>query len=203
MQTTSANSIVLALGLLLLPIGCGDDAPSDPREVNPEPDAGASSADMAKQPIIIERDRTVGSLSSDEAYALCCEFELSFNEILPRAERLRFNCTLAGIFTGAYDMSVDTDEKLQEACVPLRDMCIEEGLQVNDFLCMVAAGTQCEATVAQAQACHEAEARAYKEFFSTITCEEAQLRQTGGQGLGEIPLPPECETLYDLCPEFE
>jgi len=190
----------------MLTSACADD-PADPAEpdvgtvANAQTDAGAPPD--AAPPIEVDPSTPVSDLTSVEAQALCARYRVSFDELVPPAERLRFNCTITGIFTPGFEGSVTTDEELQEACVPIRDMCIEGGSLADDFLCPLAAGTDCTATVQQVETCFVDESQANAEFFATITCETARLAQTGGQGLGDIDLPQSCVSLYEQCPELE
>ena len=199
------------LVLVALATACADDEtepgtiirPNAQTGANAQTDAGTDAQTDAATTISVDPSTPVSDLTSVEAQALCAEYDTMFDELVPPAERLRFNCTVTGIFTPGFDGSVTTDEELQEACVPIRDMCIEMGSRADDFRCPLAAGTDCAATVQQVETCFVEELQANAEFFATISCETARLAQTGGQGLGDIDLPQSCVSLYEQCPELE
>lgn len=174
------------------------DGATDANPVNTM-DAGAEDATVA---VDVGRDRIVDLLRRNEVDAICRDLRAQFELLVPADERLRFNCTVTGIFTAAFDDSITTDEELRAACIPIRDMCIEQGTMTDDFVCPIDGDDDCSLTVGEVETCFVAESAATADYFSMISCEEATLAQTTGEGLGDAPLPEECESVYDECPEL-
>lgn len=151
-------------------LGCGDD------------DGGGSVSGASRV-----NDLTVG-----EREALCKDFAGKFGKLAAAAHKVE--CTGEGLASEVQDPG---------SCEEARSACLADSEPDAEFSCdddpeEATGGEDCDATVAQLEACFDAWVSIAEELANDFTCE-------GSEELEEIEepeVPEACTDLQDACPEI-
>lgn len=150
-------------------LGCGDD------------DGGGGVSGGAR----------VNDLTASERQSLCEDFAAKFTK-LDRAI-IKLDCTDDGLV--AEDDEAGSCDDVRTECIA--DAEVEVEISCDDAPEEVTGGDECDATVAQFEACIDALVSMTEKLANDYTCETAE----DFDDVEEPDLPKACTDLQDACPE--
>lgn len=192
--------------------GCGPEAGADGDTWSLGSDAGPRVPDTD-----VDGERIISELDDSEVRGVCESLAVHLNPL----ENFNATCLWLGHFSSAEDWSraENTEERsisdARDQCREARKSCegfVEERIDrqseatVPAFLCR-RAGTisdSCDATVGQWKRCVVELDAAQLQYLERLpACSEAtrDLYANPGDRL-ECPMPPECQSFHDACPDF-
>ena len=130
----------------------------------------------------------VNDLTASERQSLCKDFAAKFSKL--DTAIIKLDCTDDGLV--AEDDESGTCEEVRSACI--EDTEVEVEIACDEAPEEVTGGEECDATVAQFEACIDALVSATEKLADDYTCETADQVE-------EPDIPKACTDLEDACPE--
>jgi hypothetical protein len=133
----------------------------------------------------VSGSKTIDALSESEVLQICDAGANYVRSRMSDEQLLHFICTFSGLYMEAFGAG---------SCTDMYDACVAEGLDDEEDECELEDVTDCQATVAEYEACTSARIDALVAVSATLTC-SSDLQELAGQDE-----PAACTPLKDKCP---
>ena len=172
---------LLSLGLLATLTAC---------ETEETAEEGGGTFDSG----VSEDTTAVKDLSTEDQQAFCDSAEDYAMSQISEDEIKNLTCTLAGLFGASLGGTPTV-----EACQALYDECLTQPLEEEGDQDVCSFPADCEATVAEYEACHSEQIAALKEIAGSISCSAVNDQSALGELLGG-ERGAACTALENKCP---